>query len=335
MTTFMSDDYDEYGSLPGLGKQIKMSKDIVIEGNYHDADIVFKERKYTQWSVTEPNTYVAGTETAETLPIGSFSVTIDDHSRICFKRQEVSTDGLIDFPDSVAHSICREIELFWESRENYLNRGFSHRRGYLLHGPHGSGKSCIINLVLSSLFKRGGICFQVFPSTNMDVLRNALQVFRSVEPTRPVAVVFEDLDAIIKEAKEAQTLALLDGETPIQSVVNIATTNYPEELDQRITNRPRRFDRRIRVAYPDARLREAYLAAKLGANYPKLDHLVEVSEDLSFAALTELAIQVTIFGVDPDQAVEDMRELIDKKVSSSDYRERSGFRSVAGIRGSK
>jgi protein TonB len=49
----------------------------------------------------------------------------------------------------------------------------------------------------------------------------------------------------------------------IEGVVYIATTNYPEKLQERITNRPSRFDRRYKVELPNEEIRRAYIQHKL------------------------------------------------------------------------
>ena len=117
-----------------------------------------------------------------------------------------------------------------------------------------------------------------------------MEVFRKIEPDRPVVCLFEDIDAIIETHGDSELLQWLDGSHQINKVINIATTNYPERLDRRIVSRPRRFDRIIKIESPTAAIRETYLSRKLPdlAANGQLAHWVTMTEGLSFAALAEL-----------------------------------------------
>ena len=50
---------------------------------------------------------------------------------------------------------------------------------------------------------------------------------------------------------ESEYLSLLDGENQIGNVVYVATTNYPEKLDKRFTDRPSRFDVVQKISMPN------------------------------------------------------------------------------------
>jgi SpoVK/Ycf46/Vps4 family AAA+-type ATPase len=148
--------------------------------------------------------------------------------------------------------------------------------------------------------------------------QETLARLRQVEPDRPVVCIFEDIDAIIRQCGDSQLLQLLDGNAQINKVVNLASTNYPERLDRRIIARPRRFDRLIKIGPPEARLREAYFARKLPELTPaQLDHWVELSNGLLFAALAELVISVECLGHDLQSAAATLHQL-DRHTPSSD-----------------
>ena len=76
----------------------------------------------------------------------------------------------------------------------------------------------------------------------------------------------EDIDSFVgKDGSYSETVLLnfLDGAGSCDGVVTIATTNYPEKLQERITNRPSRFDRRYEVIKPNAETRKFYIENKL------------------------------------------------------------------------
>jgi len=120
---------------------------------------------------------------------------------------------------------------------------------------------------------------------------------RQVEPERPLVVIFEDIDAIASEGSwtTSMILNLLDGIKQIQNVVYISTTNHPEKLEDRITNRPSRFDRRYEVELPNEEVRKAYIENKLSKEDLEkinMDDWIKESEGFSLAHMRELVISV-------------------------------------------
>ncbi|NJR12369.1 AAA family ATPase, partial [bacterium] len=65
-------------------------------------------------------------------------------------------------------------------------------------------------------------------------------------PAPPLSSWWKSLDAYLKGDSKAQMLNVLDGsETPLnpQGTLLIATTNHPEQIDNRVMKRPGRLDR--------------------------------------------------------------------------------------------
>src|SRR5262249_5544417 len=71
------------------------------------------------------------------------------------------------------------------------------------------------------------------------VFIRCLELFRRVEPERPIVCVFEDIDAIIKYYGDSDLLQWLDGNHQVDQAGNLASTHYPEDLDRRIISPPR------------------------------------------------------------------------------------------------
>ena len=103
-------------------------------------------------------------------------------------------------------------------------------------------------------------------------------------------------------------------------VVNIATTNYPEDLDKRLVSRPRRFDRILKITSPDINMRFEYLKRKLGSTHSHEDivSLANLSDGLSFAALADLVISVCCLGNDLDETITPLRGM-SRTPSSREY----------------
>ena len=277
-----------------------------------------------QWTVMPQGRYRVCGQTIEQLPPGAYTCTTDPYGGHVFVRRDLQVDDLVDFPGSLPAQMLDEIERFWTIGDRFRKYGFLHRRGYLLYGKQGSGKSSLIHQVISRSVAQAHVAFFCEePDTFVECVRQ----FRAVEPERPMLCIFEDIDAIVQNNGDSALLQWLDGNHQVDKAVNIATTNYPEELDRRIVSRPRRFDRILRIDSPDPRLRDAYLARKvpdLSAQQRK--QWVEQTQDLSFAALAELIISVCCLGHDLNETVTLLKELDAREPSSREYQRQSSGR---------
>jgi SpoVK/Ycf46/Vps4 family AAA+-type ATPase len=278
---------------------------------------------YMQWAGRGPRTYQPIGPSQKRLDSGVYRIDFDQV--IVFRHQNVELDDLMYFQDSVGDEIVKEVEVFWKSPEKFSRFGLAHKRGYLLYGPQGSGKTCIVGqLVQKILTEYNGIVF--FCDTSPELIKQGLQIFRSIEPSRYALCIYEDIDTIIEERGEAGVLSLLDGESQIDSVLNIATTNYPEKLDPRIISRPRRFDRVVKIDMPNAEVRKAYFNGKLcgkgngmvGATEAEIDKWVFASEGFSFAALAEMIISVHCLKRPFEETVKVLQDM-SRRPTSRDY----------------
>jgi len=135
----------------------------------------------------------------------------------------------------------------------------------------------------------------------------------------------EDLDGLANNSKNTETtlLNLLDGINQINNVVYLGTTNYPERLQERILNRPSRFDKRYKLGYPIPAVREAYfenILTKQDKKKININKWVELTEGLSIAHLRELVVSVIILENDFEEEIEiltGMKTLISSRQDSS------------------
>lgn len=270
-----------------------------------------------QWKVVAPGVYESCGVTHRVLPAGAYGCTVNQYGEPQLVVKDLQVDDLIDFANSLPAQILAEIENFWSLGEQFKRYGYLHRRGYLLYGPQGSGKSSVVHQVVHRIIKAGHIA--VF-CEHPGFLVRGMELFRKIEPDRPIVCMFEDIDALIEIHGDSELLQWLDGSHQINKVINIATTNYPERLDRRIVSRPRRFDRIIKIEAPSADIRRAYFLRKLpelqGAD---LDRWVLVTEGLSFAALAELVISVACLGNSLEDTIKMLRHLDDNTPSSREF----------------
>ena len=97
-----------------------------------------------QWSVLPGGAFQICGQTLPRLPEGAYDCEADMDGQIRFTPRTLKVDELIDCSASLAARLLREIEQFWTLGERFHKHGFLHRRGYLLHGRQGSGRSTIV-----------------------------------------------------------------------------------------------------------------------------------------------------------------------------------------------
>lgn len=247
--------------------------------------------------------YLPTSATVQTLPAGVYKPAFLN-DRFVFQPLDLFGDSLMEFPDSKSDFVVAEVEQFWDLRSKFKELGFSHKRGILLYGPPGGGKSSLVIIILKKMVERGGL---VLIADHPHLLATALQQLRQIEPDRQAVVIWEDLDSVIKHYGEPEVLSVLDGESQVENILFLATTNYPEELEKRITNRPSRFDRLELIDMPSDAARAMYLNNKVGTVEREGLDLVKLTKGFSIAHLRELIVSVWCLGRGVQETVDRLR----------------------------
>lgn len=272
-----------------------------------------------QWTRTGRNQFQVCGPTEITLPPGAYSCSLDSCGRPMFTKRDLRVDALVDFPGSLPNRILDEVDRFWSLGEQFDRYGFLHRRGYLLYGKQGGGKSSLVHQIVDNIVASGHVAFFC---ENPYEFRQSMTKFREVEANRPMVCIFEDIDSIFEHWGDGELLQWLDGNTQVNLAVNIATTNYPEKLDPRIISRPRRFDRILKIEAPNDGLRASYFESKMNdLSAAELAQWVELSTGLSFASLAELVISVRCLENDLEESVNLLRRLESHTPSSDEFYE--------------
>jgi len=256
-------------------------------------------------------------KTAQTLPPGYYSVLWEPNIGRYLSREDLSLDELVR-PGSLAlDELLVGLSKFWDSSETFKKLGLVHKRGVLLYGPAGSGKSSLCLLIAADVIARGGVVVKFRPAGEVgpgDIVR-VLHEIRQRQEDTPIVVLMEDIDQYMSDHQsESVVLNLIDGADSIEKAVFVATTNFAEELGDRIANRPSRFDWRILVG-PASRedrwtlLSSLYRRAELGA--PD-ESWIDDTEGFTMADLKELFILVHVFNGDYQASLAKVRELADK-----------------------
>lgn len=286
------------------------NKFYIIRESDDDDDTQFVIEKSSIWlldgDVARPSTDV--TISKKLLP-GVYQIYLDQNMGPFCKRLEVHSDELYLFSDSIVGSLLDEINVFWEKKDIYTEHNLIHKRGILLEGYPGTGKSSIISLLSNEVIKRGGVVFKVVNINNFNIYVDfVINSFRQIEPDTPIITIVEDVD---KYVDSEEFLDFLDGKTSISHHVMIATTNNTTHIPDSFL-RPSRLDLKIEVTHPNDTVREEYFIKK-GVPEEDLKPLVAKSQDLSLADLKELYVSIYLLGYTLEEAVEKITQPRSKK----------------------
>jgi len=151
-------------------------------------------------------------------------------------------------PDGLLEEIIQDCTRFLNNQEWYQKRGIPYRRGYLLYGAPGSGKSSLVDVLAGVLHLN--ICLLTL--TQADLTDQTINVILNSAPGNAI-ILIEDIDATFL-ARSAATfsnrltfsglLNALDGVVAQDGRLLFMTTNHIDVLDEALL-REGRMDRKI------------------------------------------------------------------------------------------
>jgi chaperone BCS1 len=163
------------------------------------------------------------------------------------------TIGSVILDDGIKDNIVKDVKDFLKSGKWYFDRGIPYRRGYLLYGPPGSGKTSFIQALAGELDYN--ICILNLSEANLTDDR--LNHLMNHIPERSL-LLLEDIDAAFNKRTQTDEggfksgvtfsglLNALDGVASSEETITFMTTNHPEKLDPAIL-RPGRVDYRTLI----------------------------------------------------------------------------------------
>ena len=315
----------------GLPEDIGMGFNKYGVDYHHILEDEEKKLDFDQGSVMGDGSYLPAPKAEKRLPAGLYEFEWSNRANEwCVMRQAINTDELYELPTAEIGEILTDIKAFWKKAELYKSYKLMHKRGILLYGDPGCGKSGILQLCMIHIIRElSGIVINIKNEDSIKAYIEMVPKLRQIEPDRPLVVMIEDIDSVAGDSNYSTSVLLniLDGIKQIENVVYIATTNYPEKLEERITNRPSRFDRRYYVAPPSREVRKSYLLNKIGENKITIDieKWLDDTADLSMSHLKELFISVVLLDNKYENAIEHLKGM--KKQPRGKNQKQVGFTS--------
>jgi AAA+ superfamily predicted ATPase len=258
-------------------------------------------RRTVGWSKHPNGAYRPAGMQVDTMSPGVYNVEMDSFTGLNFMPVDVQSEPLIAVGNTAA-VVTNQIQRFLASEDKFRQYQIAYKRGILLHGKPGNGKSCLIRIVANAITGIGGVTLML---SNPEDFENAYTTFRGIEPNTPILAVFEDLDGLIRSWGEESLTNAMDGMKEIHRIVFVASTNFLGRLSKRVL-RPSRFDLIIEVGCPNVDARRKYLQHL--AKGENVGSWAEKTKGLTFADLKELFVSVNILGADFDQVVKRLAE---------------------------
>lgn len=270
-----------------------------------------------QW-VVDGKRFMPMSKTAQILPCGyyylGYSSRMEKHY---LEKRDILTDKLLNFPSPVFEEILDDIRGFWDKQDLYEKYQFAYKRGILLYGPPGCGKSSLIQLLAKNLIeKQKGIIINVGGPDDIEAFESVMSYIKEIEPNRKIISIIEDIDNFT-ESRDSEVvtklLNILDGAMKFDRMVVVATTNYPEKLEERIKNRPSRFDNSYRIGLPNAKIRRYYIENMLlpeDMKTIKLDDWVASTKGMTIDHIKELVLSVFVHGYTFEKSMESIKKMM-------------------------
>lgn len=240
----------------------------------------------------------------------SLSVNEQRQLSVTFHRlPKIARDQII-LPSGVLERVERESVTFSKHAEALHAAGRHLKRGMLLHGSPGTGKTLTAMYLASRMPDRTVL---LITGRTMGLLEQACAMARVLQPA---TIILEDVDLIAEERTRQggggcapllfELLNQMDGLADDADILFVLTTNRPDLLEPALPARPGRIDQAVEVPLPDAncrrRLFELY-SRGLKVTAP-IDPYVERTAGASASFIRELLRKSALFAADDGGALE-------------------------------
>ncbi|MBD3674845.1 MAG: ATP-binding protein [Planctomycetaceae bacterium] len=254
------------------------------------------------------------------------------------KRHGIDDDEII-LEDEVRSLIERNVIDFHRRRDQLVELGVPRKRGLLLYGPPGNGKTYTCKYLAGCLEDATTI---FAAGTALVQIRTIFNVARLFQPS---LIVLEDIDLVYSDRQinpySPQLGSLmdeLDGAADADNLIVMLTTNSIERVESAIKDRPGRVSQCIEIPNPGPKLRRLYLKSLLREfQDDQLDYneLVTLTDGASHAFIKEFvyrSIQIASERANSDGQFDLLNE--DFQTSQHEMTQQGGKagRSIIGFR---
>ena len=222
-------------------------------------------------------------------------------------REPLAADELI-LPAETFDDVRRQVVGVARHRDRLRAAGQHLKRGLLLYGPPGVGKTHTVRFLVGEL--TGTTIVQLSGDT-LHAIKQACSIARTLQPAM---IVVEDVDLIAQQRDMYEggapllfmLLNEMDGLDEDADVVFLLTTNRADLLEDALASRPGRVDQAVHIGLPDrdARLRLVELYRRgLELDDSRLDTVLDRTDGVTASFLKELLRRAAVVAADREGAV--------------------------------
>ncbi|KAI0082447.1 P-loop containing nucleoside triphosphate hydrolase protein [Panus rudis PR-1116 ss-1] len=214
--------------------------------------------------------------------------------------------------DKFKTAMQKDIRGFFDSEMLYKSLAIPWKRGLIMYGPPGNGKTISMKAIMKDCDAKGYTPLYVrsFQSW-MGEEASMAAAFGKARQLSPCVMILEDLDSLINDRNRSFFLNELDGFEGNDGILVIGSTNHFDRLDPALSGRPSRFDRKYLFDDPDQEERALYakfwqdkLKSNKGIDFPDslVQEVAKATDKFSFAYLKEAFVStlVLLAGMDTD-----------------------------------
>lgn len=224
-------------------------------------------------------------------------------------RPDLAAEDLI-LPEATFADVRRQVVGVARNSERLRAAGQHLKRGLLLYGPPGVGKTHTVRYLMGELV---GTTVLELTGETLHAIREACSIARTLQPAM---IVVEDVDLIAQQRDHygGETPLLftllneMDGLAEDADVVFLLTTNRADLLEPALASRPGRVDQAVHIDLPDResrrRLVELY-AGSLDVDLSRLDDVLDRTDGVTASFLKELLRRSAVIAADRDDQVAD------------------------------
>ena len=192
---------------------------------------------------------------------------------------------------------------FFANRERLAGYGIPPKRGVLLVGEPGTGKTLVCKALMAGSL---GITCLMANTYALDTDEYITELYELAQDLSPSMVFIEDIDLIAQNRMEwgyskgpalLSLLAVLDGVEEHEEIITVATTNCLEVLDKAVGQRPSRFDRVIELSRPSLKQRKQLITSlcqKIPIDESVQSYIARKTENYTPAQLQEVLYSLVI-----------------------------------------
>jgi hypothetical protein len=251
------------------------------------------------------------------------------HAGLTFVERPVMSRDDVVLPDGLLDRVGEHVLGIAQHREVLAAHGQHLKRGILLFGPPGTGKTHTMRYLLS---QSPGTTVVLLSGGSLQFIHDAAKVARAHQPA---LVVLEDCDLIAEDRSFGpfpkpllfEVLDALDGTDADADVAFLLTTNRVEQLERALSQRPGRVDLAAEIPLPDEPGRRSLLRLYAGSLFSDdaVDDVARGSEGTTASFAKELVRRAVLLaatsGVEP--ADEHLRAALEALLSDTEALTRS------------